>query len=271
VHRLGRAVAAFWGKAYKDNLTGLSSMVAYSLLLSIFPLALIALFVAGRVLRSPELANSVIADVQRIFPTAARGTITSGVRRLEHASTTVGLVAVVSSLWVSASFWGALDTAFCRIYQLPCRTWVRQKVFGLGMLVVVLVLIAASVLVPTLQAVLVNGASDLPFGLDRVRGLVYAITFAAGLVILFVALSITYWAVPKGNIPWSAVWPGALGATLAMGVVDFVFPLYAANSSTLHIGASAVFVLIALVWFYALAIILLAGAVVNDLRLAAHN
>ena len=164
--RLGRAVATFWGKAYKDNLTGLSSMVAYSLLLSIFPLALIALFVGGRVLRSPELANSVIADVQRIFPPAARGTITSGVRRLEHASTTVGLVAVVSSLWVSASFWGALDTAFCRIYQLPCRTWVRQKLFGLGMLVVVLVLIAASVLVPTLQAVLVNGASDLPLGLE---------------------------------------------------------------------------------------------------------
>jgi membrane protein len=104
VHRLGRAVAAFWRKAYGDNLTGLSSMVAYSLLLSIFPLALISLFVAGRVLRSPELAESVIADAQRIFPTAARGTITSGVRRLEHASTTVGLVALVSSLWVSASF-----------------------------------------------------------------------------------------------------------------------------------------------------------------------
>jgi uncharacterized BrkB/YihY/UPF0761 family membrane protein len=177
----------------------------------------------------------------------------------------------VSSLWVSASFWGALDTAFCRIYQLPCRTWVRQKLFGLGMLVVVFVLIAASVLVPTLQSVLLNGASDLPFGLAKVRGLIYAITFAAGLVVLFVALCITYWAVPKGKIPWSAVWPGALGATLAIGVVDFIFPLYVANSSTLNIGASAVFVLIALVWFYALAIILLSGAVVNDLRLAARR
>jgi membrane protein len=77
--------------------------------------------------------------------------------------------------------------------------------------------------------------------------------------------------VPKGKIPWSAVWPGALGATLAMGVVDFAFPLYLANASTLRIGASAVFVLIALVWFYALAIILLAGAVINDLRLAARD
>ena len=266
--RPARAVAAFWRKAYGDNLTGLASMVAYSLLLSIFPLALIGLFVAGRVLRSPELADSVIADVQRIFPTAARSTIAEGVRRLEHVSTTVGLVALVSALWVGASFWGALDTAFCRIYQRPCRTWVRQKLFGLGMLVVVLVFVAATVLVPTLQSVLVNGASDLPFGLDKVEGLVYWVSFAAGLVVLFAALCITYLVVPKGKIPWSAVWPGALGATLAMGVVDLVFPLYIANASALRIGASAVFVLIALVWFYALAIILLAGAVVNELRLA---
>jgi membrane protein len=271
VHRPARALAAFWRKAYGDNLTGLASMVAYSLLLSIFPLALISLFVAGRVLRSPELADSVIVDAQRIFPDAARSTISEGVRRLEHASTTVGLVALVSSLWVGASFWGALDTAFCRIYELPCRTWVRQKLFGLGMLVVVLVFIAASVLVPTLQSVLVNGAKDLPFGLDKVRGLVFLVSFAAGLVVLFAALCVTYIAVPKGKIPWSAVWPGALGATLAMGVVDLVFPLYIANASTLRIGATAVFVLIALVWFYALAIILLAGAVVNDLRMTARR
>jgi uncharacterized BrkB/YihY/UPF0761 family membrane protein len=52
-----------------------------------------------------------------------------------------------------------------------------------------------------------------------------------------------------------------------MTVVDFAFPLYLDNVSTLRIGSSAVFVLIALVWFYALAIILLAGAVVNELRL----
>ena len=62
------------------------------------------------------------------------------------------------------------------------------------------------------------------------------------------------------------MWPGALGATLAMGVVDYAFPLYLDNVSTLRVGTPLVFVLIALVWFYALAMILLAGAVVNELR-----
>ena len=257
---------AFWRKAYQDNLTGLASMVAYSLLLSIFPLALLALFVAGRVLRSPEVAASVIADARTIFPTAAESTLVDGIRRLQQSSTTVGIVALVSSLWVGASFWGALDTAFCRIYQLPCRSWVRQKLFGFGMLVVVLAFITASVAVPTMQALLASSAKDLPFGLSGVGGLVYWASIAIGLAVLFTALCVTYAAVPKGAIPWGCVWPGAVVATLAMGIVDWGFPLYLTNISTLRIGTSAVFVLIALVWFYVLALIVLAGAVVNELR-----
>jgi membrane protein len=266
VRRTQRAVASFWRKAYADNLTGLASMVAYNLILSIFPLALVALFVAGRVLRSPEVADSVINDARRIFPTAAESTLVDGVRRLQETSTTVGIVAIVSALWVGASFWGALDSAFCRIYSLPCRTWVRQKLFGFGMLAVTLAFIVASVAVPTFQSLLFASARDLPFGLDRVRGLVYWATIAAGLLVLFGALCITYTAVPKGAIPWRCVWPGALAATLAMGIVDWGFPLYLSNISTLRVGTSAVFVLIALVWFYVLALIVLGGAVINELR-----
>jgi YihY family inner membrane protein len=266
VERVARPFVRFWQKAYEDNLTGLASMVAYNLMLSIFPLALIALFVAGRVLSSAELEASVLADAKRIFPSAAESTLSEGIRRLQQSSTTVGIVALVSSLWIGASFWGALDTAFCRIYHLPCRSWVRQKLFGFGMLVVVLAFIAASVAVPTLQALLASSTRDLPFGLSDVRGLVYWLTILAGLVVLFGALCVTYRVVPKGAIPWRCVWPGALTATLAMGVVDFGFPLYLSNISTLRIGTSAVFVLIALVWFYVLALILLAGAVINELR-----
>jgi membrane protein len=61
------------------------------------------------------------------------------------------------------------------------------------------------------------------------------------------------------------VWPGAVGATLAMGIVDYCFPLYLQNVTTLRAGTTFVFVLIALVWFYSLALILLGGGVINAL------
>ena len=264
--RLRDSLVAFWRKAYEENLTGMSGMVAYNLLLSIFPFALVVLFIAGRVLRSEELQASLLADLQRIFPTAADSTLSEGIRRLQETSTTVGIVALIGSIWFGSSFWGAMDTAFCRIYHCECRTWVRQKLFALGMFAVVFLFVAATVIVPTVQALLVSGARDLPLGLSDVKGLVYAMTLSIGVGVLFLTLCSIYRLVPKARMPWAAVWPGALGATIAIGVVDLGFPLYLDNVSTLRIGTSAVFVLIALVWFYVIALIVLAGAVVNGLR-----
>ncbi len=266
IARARGAVVAFWRKSYEDNLTGMAGMVAYNLLLSVFPFALVALFIAGRVLRSEELQVSLLDDLKRLFPSAAETTLSEGVRRLQQTSTTAGIAALAFAVWFGASFWGALDTAFCRIYHCECRTWVQQKLFALQMFAFVLLFVAASVLVPTVQALLATGAEDLPFGLSNVKGLVYGATLVLTVIVMFVTLCAIYRLVPKARVPWRAVWPGALGATIAMGIVDLGFPLYLDNVSTLRIGTSAVFVLIALVWFYALALILLAGAVVNELR-----
>src|SRR2546425_337498 len=111
-------------------------MVAYNLLLSILPLALLTLFVAGQVLESGALERSVVRDLQRIFPGAAESTLTSALDRIRGASTSLGIATLISSVWIGSSFWGALDTAFCRIYHFRCRGWLEQKRFALAMLLV---------------------------------------------------------------------------------------------------------------------------------------
>jgi membrane protein len=271
-HHPVRWVRAFWWKAYSDNVTGMSAMVAYNLLLSLFPLALLALFVAGRVIQSGNLEDSVLQDLQRVFPSAAEGTLNSALDNVRNSSTGIGIVALVASIWIGSSFWGAIDTAFCRIYHVRCRSWLEQKRFALVMLLVVLLLMATTVLVPTAQSLLVTGTNDLPFGLSKLHGVIYAITIGASLTILFVVMCVIYWAVPNRLVPWRAVWPGALGATVAMAVIDWAFPAYLANISTIaQVGTTFVFVLIVLLWFYLLAIIILGGAVINSLRFELHD
>jgi membrane protein len=273
VRRAGRWLKTFYVKAYEDNLTGLSGMVAYNLLLSLFPLALLGLFIASQILQSGELEDSIFKDLQRLFPTAAENTITSALNKVKESSTSIGVFALITSIWFGSSFWGALDTAFCRIYHVKCRTWLEQKRFALVMLVVVLIFMLATVLVPTAQSVLVSGAENLPFGLKNVRGLVVAITLGAGLLVLFAILCVIYWAVPTGRVPWRAVWPGAALATIAIGIVDYGFPVYLTNVSTIgqQLGSTLVFIVIVLLWFYALAIILLGGAIVNAMRFELHD
>jgi YihY family inner membrane protein len=265
--RAGGWLKRFYRKAYEDNVTGLAGMVAYNMLLAVLPLALIALFVGGRVLSSPELEQSVLDDLRRIFPTAAENTLSTTLHRVEAGTGRIGIAALVASIWIGASFWGALDTAFCRIYHVRCRSWLQQKRFALAMLVVVLLFMAATVAVPTLQSILLSGAGRLPLGLSKVHGVVFAITLVAGLGLLFVTLAIIYRTVPNEPVPWRAVWPGALAATLAIGLVDYAFPAYLSNVNTIaQFGTTLVFVLIVLLWFYALALIILGGAVTNAMR-----
>jgi YihY family inner membrane protein len=269
---LRRYLATFYRKAYEDNITGLAGMVAYNMLLSVFPLALLALFIGGQVLQSDRLEQSTFHDLRQLFPTATDSTLTTLLDRVRDSSAGFGVLAAVSSIWIGASFWGALDTAFCRIYHVRCRKWLEQKRFAIAMLVVVLLFMAATVAVPTLQSLLRTSAEDLPLGLSDVSHLVYWVSLAAGLVLLFGILCIVYWTVPNRRVPWRAIWPGAAGATAAIGLVDVAFPAYLNNISTIaRFGTTFVFVVILLIWFYALALIILGGAIINAMRFELHE
>lgn len=255
----------FFVKSYEDGLTGLAGMIAYNLLLSLLPLTLLVLFVFGQVVRSPDVQASVIADVHRILPSTQDHDIAGLLRDLRRSSTSIGIAALLSSIWVGSSFWGALDTAFCRIYHSECRSWLRQKRFALVMLLVAVAFFGATVALPAIQSALAHGAGKLPFGLDA-RGTVYAISLGVDVVIVFAVLATIYRAVPHFAVPWRAVWPGALAATLAIAAIDYSFPLYLHGSVLNSFGGTYVFVLIVLVWFYAVALIILGGAVLNALR-----
>ncbi len=252
----------------ESNITGQSSMVAYSMLLGIVPIALLALFVAGQVLSSPSVQQSVLTDLQAVFPSATERTLGTLLRQITSSTTSTGVLALLASLWLGSTFWGALDTAFSRIYGCASRPWLKQKRFGLAMLGVVLLFMFATVAVPTVQSILRAGADDLPFDLARVTDVVYAISLGVSIALLFSCLALIYSRVPNRRVPWRAVWPGAFGATLAIGVIDYGFPAYLTNISTIaQFKTTIVFILIVLGWFYLLALIILGGAIVNSLRL----
>ncbi|MGH2955659.1 MAG: YihY/virulence factor BrkB family protein [Solirubrobacterales bacterium] len=258
---------AFWNRAYKENITGLAGMVAYNLMLAVFPFALLVLFVFGQLVNSPEIEESVIIDIQRLFPNIEQGALENAIHRVRDSSTTIGVAAAIGGLWIGASFWGAMDTAFCRIYHVQCRGWVEQKRFSFVMLVGLTLLLAASVIIPTIEGFAVSSAEDLPLGLSDIGPTRTIVLIVGGFVVTFAIVSSIYWAVPKGHLPWSSVWPGALFFAGVISIGNYVFPLYLSNISDLNrIGGTIGFILVALLWFYAISLAMLAGAVINSLR-----
>jgi len=263
---------AFWTRAYTENITGLSAMVAYNLMLAVFPFALLVLFVFGQVLKIEGVETSVLDDLQRLFPSVEQDTLTNILNSIENNSTTIGIAAFLGSLWIGASFWGAMDTAFCRIYHVECRGWVEQKRFSFAMLFVVVLFIAASIFVPTIESTLLSSTDRLPFGLSSIKAIDTILLLGAALLVTFLICCVIFWAVPKGHMPWRAVWPGALFVTIAAGLANWLFPIYLSNISSLsHFTPTLGFVLIALLWFYVLALALMIGAVINSLRYEFHD
>ena len=250
----------------------MAAMVAYNLMLSVFPFALLVLFITGQLLQNADVQATILRDLQELFPSTEQDTLESTLDQLQANSTEIGIVAIVAGLWIGASFWGAMDTAFCRIYHVQCRGWWEQKRFSLIMLSVVAFFLAASVAVPALESFLIAGTDDLPLGLDTFDWIANVIVIAGGLMISFLILCLIYWAVPKGHPPWRGVWPGALFMSIAAGLANVIFPLYLVNVSGIgEFGRIISFVLVALLWFYALALGLLAGGVINALRFELHD
>jgi membrane protein len=270
-HHPFRYLRVFWERAYRENITGLSAMVAYNLALALFPFALLVLFIFGQVIDNAEVRDSVIRDLQSIFPAAEQASLSSIVDRIRDSSTTIGVVAAVGAVWIGASFWGAMDTAFCRIYHVECRGWIEQKRFALLMLVVVTLFLAASVLIPVAEGVLASGAENLPFGLNDLGVLRSALVLVAALLLTFGVCALIYYVVPKGHIPWRGVWPGALFVTVTTAVANAIFPFYLGQSNVDQLGGALGFILVALVWFYVVSLGLLAGAVINALRFEFHE
>jgi membrane protein len=270
--RSTRFLRAFWHRAYEENITGLAGMVAYNLVLFLFPFALLILFIFGQILQSQSVEASVLNDLQRLFPAVETNTLDNALGRIRDSSTTIGVAAAIGALWIGTSFWGAMDTAFCRIYHVPCRGWLEQKRFALVMLLGLTLFLAASVIVPTLEAFLVTSADNLPFGLSDIGGLASTLLLVAALLAVFAVCCVIYYFVPKGHVPWRGVWPGALFVTVTTGIANAVYPFYLAKVSSIgEIGGTIGFILIALVWFYLVSLSLLAGAVINALRYELHD
>jgi YihY family inner membrane protein len=270
LRRARSAARRFWKVAWDANITGQSAMLAYNMLLGIIPVALLGLFVAGQVLSSHSIQRSVLGDLREVFPGTTEHTLNKLLSEVKGSTTGTGVLALLASLWLGSSFWGAMDTAFARIYGCKSRRWIEQKRFAVGMLGVVLLFMIATVIVQTAQSILKAGTDALPFDLAHVALFVYALSLGASVAILFACLAMIYARVPNRKVPWRAVWPGALAATIAIVVVDIAFPVYLTNISTIaRFGTTIVFILIVLAWFYLLAVIILGGAVVNALRVGA--
>src|ERR1700748_1633232 len=95
-------LGAFWRRAYTENVTGMAAMVAYNLMLAVFPFTLLVLFIGGQVLKIHGVETSVLTDLQRLFPNTESTTLSDVLTRIENNTATIGIAAFLGSIWIGA-------------------------------------------------------------------------------------------------------------------------------------------------------------------------
>jgi membrane protein len=254
----------FWTKLQNDWVFNLSAMVAYSLLLSIFPILLVFLAVLGFALG--DLAPQTLAAIQSAIEHAVPGggdIFAAVAARLAQSAGALLVIGVVTSVIGGSRLFIVLEHAFGIIFRVPARDTIRQNVMAVGMLALYLVLVPIIALASVIPATIMRFAG--PAVEAAVQGAL-ADVLGLGVAALAAALffGAVYAIVPNRRMRLAEVWPGTVVATALLVLYELVFPIY--TSWFLHpenYGSVAGFAVVILVFFYYLALILLVGAELN--------
>lgn len=221
--------------------------LAFNVFLTMFPLILGILSLLGLFINGPDVQRLLV----HAFPGPAQPEVQRTLTGLREHAGTLGVVSLLGLAWSGTNLFCSLEFSLDRIFGLRGRDPLRQRLWGLRMIVVFTV----ATLVAVLMTALIGPVPAW-------------VGFLAGWVVMSWLLFWIYEYGPSVRYPARDVLPGAVGAGLAIELMTLVFPLYTRLTqqvTTYTRGFALVFVLLA--WVYFLAQLILIGAVFNRSRM----
>jgi YihY family inner membrane protein len=258
---------SFYKKFSYDWALNLAGMLAYNLLMTFFPIILAIVAIAGFLLGALGMQDTLVESLQKAMP----GTITeqlnlrSVVDGLHRASGILGLISLLGLVWGGGNLFSIMEGCFDVIFRVPQRTFLRQKLMSVGMVIIFAILAPIMTVASSLAAAAAGIVSHLPFD---VPGLTFLLGFlgpALGLLVAFILFLVIYMVVPNRRITFRQAWRGAITSALLMTAINLLFPFYVSHFlGAKQYGATAGFAIIIVTWFWFFSVILLLGAEVNS-------
>ena len=116
-----------------------SAAIAFRLLLTLIPVALLAALVADALL--PASARS--GGGTHFLGGSITSQVASGLGNVSKSARSLSVVGVVAFVWTGSTLFSCMETAACAIYGVSGRRFLRQRILGIalmGALVALLVL-----------------------------------------------------------------------------------------------------------------------------------
>jgi membrane protein len=252
----------------KDNGTLLAASISFSLLLSLFPLAFVAVYGAGSITTSRHFQELVIRGITYLLP-ESQGLIASVTGNSTMVNQGISAVALIGLIWGGISFFNSVRISLNLAWGIRNpHSLFRAQLINMAMMLGAGILLLLSVL--------------LTFTLSSVRGPGInlggiLISHAMALRILsnvlvtflsFVVFLLIYKYLPNLRPKWQDIWIGALVAAVFFEITKLVFVEYVSVFRPYNLAYGSIGTVIAfLMWAYLSALIFLFIAKIMHLNL----
>jgi membrane protein len=248
-----------------DDAATLAAGLAYYALLSLAPLLVISISVAGWFL-GPEAAKGQVAgELGAIVGREAAQGIESVVANANAPTRSlIGTIVGIVSLFIGASgVFGQLQTSLNRIWEVKPKPnrgilgQVKDRFFSFTMVLGVAFLLLISLILSSVLSSLGNVFADtLPGGATLWQMVNFAFSFA----VITVLFALMYKVIPDAKIAWRDVWWGAAFTALLFTIGKQLLGIYLGKAAVGSAYGAAGSIVALVVWVYYAAQILFVGA-----------
>ncbi len=249
----------------EDKASRLAAALAYYTLLSIAPLLVIAVSVAGLVFGEQAARGQISEQLRTLAGPQAGSAIESLLAnaRTPEAGIVSTVVGVVVLLFGASGVFGELQDALNTIWEVAPKPGrgivgvIKDRFFSFTMVLGVAFLLLVSLALSAMLAALGGTVqSHLPGG-EAVWQLVH---FAVSFAMVAVLFALMFKVIPDVKIGWRDVWVGAVATALLFTLGKFLLGLYLGRSSVASPYGAAGSLVVLVIWVYYSAQILFFGA-----------
>lgn len=248
-----------------DKATRLAAALAFYTILSIAPLILIAVAIAGAVFGEEAATGAINDQLRGLIGDAgaevARTTVEHANR--PKAGTVATVVGVFTLLFGASGVFGELQGALNAIWNVKPKPdrgiWgtIRDRFLSFGMVLVVGFLLLVSLLVSTALAAAAKYVGGLAPG---VPVLMQAVNFLISFVLITALFALIFKYLPDAEIAWRDVWFGAAVTAALFTVGKYLIGLYLGQAGVATPFGAAGSLVAFVVWVYYSGLIVFFGA-----------
>ncbi|OLZ41185.1 hypothetical protein A6E15_09375 [Natrinema saccharevitans] len=234
----------------EKNVTFMAASIAYQAFISLLPLLILVFFLVAFV-GGEGLAQQVSSVTEGFLPESGQVLLEEGIEG-DTGSVGTSIIGLVALLWGSLKIFRGLDTAFSEIYATTDEnSLVDQLQDG----AVVFGAVGVALVAAALTTIAFAFFPTIPF-----LGLLNPLLLVVGLTIAFLPM---YYRFPDADLSVRQVLPGVVVAAVGWALLQSLFQVYVAVSSSSDSAGPIGAILLLLTWLYFGGLILLVGAVVN--------